>query len=284
MQDHLGSTSGTTDSSGTVSSTISYFSFGAIRSSTGTSPTDKKFTGQRLDNTGLYYYNARYYDPAIGRFISADTIVTNPANPQSLNRYSYCLNNPLKYTDPTGHAEEDLPDPYEDGQLGWSEGQWYIVTDGEWCPMVNNATNELIECYKDSTFTTWSEFMGYMGVSDIRPVPGKFSTQHKPENAYLSGEIYVQLVKLNSGYISILGIVDKQQVADRIRNEAAIFDSIGEGLTQSIPQEYMFGGLALFGIADVPAAVCVLLFYAGCAKGGDFLRDWADWVEDQWYD
>ena len=52
-------------------------------------PTDIKFTGQRLDDTGLYYYNARYYDANIGRFISADTIIPNPANPQSFNRYSY---------------------------------------------------------------------------------------------------------------------------------------------------------------------------------------------------
>ncbi|MFC1953475.1 RHS repeat-associated core domain-containing protein, partial [Chloroflexota bacterium] len=73
-------------------------------------PTDKLFTGQRLDGTGLYYYNARYYDPEIGRFISPDTIIPNPANPQSFNRYSYVLNNPLRYTDPTGHwpSREDV--------------------------------------------------------------------------------------------------------------------------------------------------------------------------------
>jgi RHS repeat-associated protein len=108
LQDHLGSTSGTADASGTLVSTISYFSFGDSRNSTGTLPTDKLFTGQRLDTTGLYYYGARYYDPGIGRFISADTIVPNPVDPQSLNRYSYCLNNPLKYVDPTAH------DAYED--------------------------------------------------------------------------------------------------------------------------------------------------------------------------
>ncbi|MEA1958812.1 MAG: RHS repeat-associated core domain-containing protein [Chloroflexota bacterium] len=82
---------------------IKYLPFGATRSATGTLDTDKLFTGQRLDDTGLYYYNARYYDATIGRFISADTIVQDPANPQSLNRYSYCLNNPLKYIDPSGH-------------------------------------------------------------------------------------------------------------------------------------------------------------------------------------
>ena len=58
----------------------------------------------RLDDSGLYYHNARYYDASIGRFISADTVVPDPADPQHLNRYTYCLNNPLKYTDPTGRA------------------------------------------------------------------------------------------------------------------------------------------------------------------------------------
>ena len=46
---------------------------------------------------------ARDYDPRLGRWLSADTIVPNPANPQSLNRYSYVYNNPLKYIDPSGH-------------------------------------------------------------------------------------------------------------------------------------------------------------------------------------
>ena len=52
---------------------------------------------------GLYFYNARYYDPALGRFASADTIVPQPENPQNLNRYSYCGSNPLKYVDSSGH-------------------------------------------------------------------------------------------------------------------------------------------------------------------------------------
>ncbi|OGO23025.1 MAG: hypothetical protein A2144_11670 [Chloroflexi bacterium RBG_16_50_9] len=100
-QDHLGGTSVVSDASGALVNSIKYTPWGLTRA--GDVPTDKKFTGQRLDNTGLYYYGARYYDPQIGRFISPDTIVPSPANPQSLNRYSYVLNNPLKYTDPSGH-------------------------------------------------------------------------------------------------------------------------------------------------------------------------------------
>jgi len=55
------------------------------------------------EDTGLYYYNARYYDPELGRFIQADPIVPSPDNPQTLNRYAYCGNNPLKYIDPSGY-------------------------------------------------------------------------------------------------------------------------------------------------------------------------------------
>ena len=71
---------------------------------------DRLFTGQRLDRTGLYYYNARYYDPEIGRFISADTLAPDPYNPQSRNKYTYCFNNPLKYNDPSGNWPRWLDD------------------------------------------------------------------------------------------------------------------------------------------------------------------------------
>ena len=65
--------------------------------------TDKEFTWQCHDGTGLYYYNARYYDPTIGRFISPDPLIPGAGNPQAWNRYVYCLNNPLAYVDPLGY-------------------------------------------------------------------------------------------------------------------------------------------------------------------------------------
>jgi RHS repeat-associated protein len=75
-----------------------------------TADTDRLYTGQRFDAaTGLYYYNARYYDPTLARFISPDTIVPGVGDPQAWNRYAYVLGNPLRYTDPSGHCEARSP-------------------------------------------------------------------------------------------------------------------------------------------------------------------------------
>ena len=57
---------------------------------------------EHLTKLGLIYANARLYDPLLGRFLSPDPYIQDPDNPQNFNRYSYCLNNPLKYTDPSG--------------------------------------------------------------------------------------------------------------------------------------------------------------------------------------
>jgi RHS repeat-associated protein len=63
------------------------------------------YTGHTaLASSGLIYMRARNYDPEIGRFITADTVVPDPLSSQDHNRYSYAVNNPLKYTDPTGNT------------------------------------------------------------------------------------------------------------------------------------------------------------------------------------
>ena len=63
------------------------------------------YTGhEMLSKYGLINMDGRVYDPALGRFLSPDNYVQEPENSQNFNRYSYCLNNPLKYTDPTGQV------------------------------------------------------------------------------------------------------------------------------------------------------------------------------------
>ena len=107
--DHLGSSSLLAkrgSNANVAGSRTFYLPFGGYR---GTAPsqgiTDRDFTGQKENmELGLMYYNARYYVPGIGRFASADTIVPDPANPQSYNRYSYVNNRPLNFTDPSGHC------------------------------------------------------------------------------------------------------------------------------------------------------------------------------------
>ena len=108
--DHLGGTIRVMDSSFAAVDGMRYEPYGEDRDSGDSLNTDRKFTGQTEDETvGLYWYQSRAYDPEIGRFCSPDPIVPAPGNPQSLNRYSYVYNNPLKYTDPTGHysVEDD---------------------------------------------------------------------------------------------------------------------------------------------------------------------------------
>ncbi len=117
--DHLGSASRTSDTNGAQIKALWYDPWGKEAASSGSVTVKYKFTGQEFDGstTGLYYYRARYYDPALGRFLSADTLVPSPGHPQSFNRYSYVLGNPLRYIDPTGHCIPGEPGcPYdEDG-------------------------------------------------------------------------------------------------------------------------------------------------------------------------
>jgi RHS repeat-associated protein len=66
------------------------------------------YTGQRLySESDLLYYESRYYDPVLSYFVTGDTIAIDPTNPQTLNRYSYVLGNPLNHRDPTGHCGTD---------------------------------------------------------------------------------------------------------------------------------------------------------------------------------
>jgi RHS repeat-associated protein len=104
LGDHLGSTSLTVDMSAARTGELRYKPYGETRFSYGITPTTYKFTGQREQvEIGLYYFQARWLDASLGRFISADTIIPEPGSPLSWDRYLYTRGNPLKYIDPSGH-------------------------------------------------------------------------------------------------------------------------------------------------------------------------------------
>ncbi|MCG3113837.1 MAG: hypothetical protein MCM46_18690 [Candidatus Manganitrophus sp. SB1] len=102
--DHLGSTSVVTDQAGGKIAEYIYRPYGDNFLIAGSDFRYKYTSQEKDDQTGLYFYNARYYDPVLARFISPDSILPDLANPQAFNRYSYVYNNPLIYTDPTGHC------------------------------------------------------------------------------------------------------------------------------------------------------------------------------------
>jgi RHS repeat-associated protein len=97
--DGLGSITSLSTNPGTVSDSFVYDSFGNVASSTGVFVQPFRYTGREWDaETGLYYYRARYYDPAVGRFLNEDPIGFKGGN----NFYAYVGNNPQNWADPSG--------------------------------------------------------------------------------------------------------------------------------------------------------------------------------------
>ena len=112
-RDYLGSITHITDANGMLKQELSYDAWGRLRNPSNqqlygadSQPTlflGRGYTGhEHLNELGLINMNARLYDPVLGRFLSPDPYVQNPSSTQNLNRYSYCLNNPLRYNDPNG--------------------------------------------------------------------------------------------------------------------------------------------------------------------------------------
>lgn len=125
LSDHINSTSITVDGAGDLLTTVKYTAFGEVRS--GDSTTDYQYTGQRNEaEIGLYYYVARFYDPQLARFISADTIIPEPGSIKGYDRYAYVNGNPISFNDLSGHRFCDTADGTCDG--GGSRGSGGVIS------------------------------------------------------------------------------------------------------------------------------------------------------------
>ena len=110
LRDYQGSVVAVTDEKGNVKGHMDYDAFGGRRPILGLTQLDsiiesfpRGYTGhEHLDLLGLIHMNGRVYDPKLGRFLSADPFIQFSNNLQSYNRFSYVLNNPMSYTDPSG--------------------------------------------------------------------------------------------------------------------------------------------------------------------------------------
>ena len=108
--DELGSTTHVTDENGNVYNYYEYDAFGNFLTKAENVPNRFCFTGEQYDPlTSQYYLRARFYNPAIGRFLNEDTYYGD-----GLNLYAYCHNNPVGYVDPSGHAKTKKQTPIND--------------------------------------------------------------------------------------------------------------------------------------------------------------------------
>ena len=103
--DHLGTPRLITGNGGVQIALHTYTPFGTELTSPAQDPEALKFTGHERDAAALDYMHARYYNAVMRRFLSPDPVLGESPNPQSWNTYSYALNNPSKFTDPTGQEE-----------------------------------------------------------------------------------------------------------------------------------------------------------------------------------
>ncbi len=145
VRDNLGSITAVTDSAGNVLQRLSYDPWGTLRDpvtlvpfAPGDEPElllGRGYTGhEHLPWFGMVNMNARLYDPATGRFLNPDPLVQDPTSTQSFNRYSYCLNNPLRYSDPTGR---DILYITDGGEIVYREHsstiEWNYLLSGVTC-------------------------------------------------------------------------------------------------------------------------------------------------------
>ncbi|MEQ8433851.1 MAG: RHS repeat-associated core domain-containing protein [Oceanicaulis sp.] len=126
--DHLGSASAATDAAGNILWTESYTPFGEIRHDPAANRDETGYTGHVRDAaSGLVYAQARFYHPALGRFLSPDPVGFADMGPGYFNRYAYTINDPVNYTDPTGEEAYLISRPTGYGN---ANHMFVLVTDG----------------------------------------------------------------------------------------------------------------------------------------------------------
>ncbi|TGL62923.1 SpvB/TcaC N-terminal domain-containing protein [Leptospira sarikeiensis] len=165
------------DNAQTVSK-IQYEPYGEAFVQRGNQDFDPKYNSQELDKeTNFYFYNARYYDPQIARFTSADSVIDGAVDTQGWNRFSYVKGNPINYKDPTGHCVGGL----------WT---YFAATCSGATKAESSDVDQRIHYMRNSSFLKTAYVVNAMQPSNV---PGYFIGQLpgiKEATDYLNEELY----------------------------------------------------------------------------------------------
>ena len=219
--DHLGSYTHITDSSRQVIRALHFDPWGNVKADTNWTVFadrepgelvsdfcfDRGFTGhEHYADLNIINMNGRLYDPVIARFFSPDNFVQEPGSTQSYNRYSYCLNNPLQYVDPSG--ELSFNDWYIDSKrnLQWFESTSdYVEVDGE----IYSRVGSVVICFSKNGQRIYGDEYG--GIHYLSPLDEVVISKAKQQEALSSSEIEIGLnypqnvVTYGSSTFSIVG-------------------------------------------------------------------------------
>ncbi|SDW76863.1 RHS repeat-associated core domain-containing protein [Paenibacillus sp. CF384] len=239
------------DTSGQVINSYSYDEWGTVTQQTGGLANSFKYAGEIQDSeTGLYYLRARYYDSTVGRFINEDTYEGQINNPLSLNLYTYVMNNPLIYVDPTGNYCVSADGKYAHAGVcdNGAKGSIYMGDD-QYIP----AGTEIIENGK---------VKGYMGVMGPPDPKGYGSGNFWDIHPIFS---VIESASDNFSYNSITRTYFKDPFV-----AYQLIDDIPKSTDQSLVQGGVLTGaaklaeklskLANIGLTEATATVSILLF------------------------
>ncbi|MDI7186105.1 polymorphic toxin type 10 domain-containing protein [Leptospira santarosai] len=177
LTDQVDSVSHVLDDEGNTLSQIQYQPYGETFVQRGDLNFSPKYNSQELDReSGFYFYNARYYDPGIARFTSADTLIPDEYNSQGWNRFAYVYNNPIGAKDPTGHVPQDENAGFKDASKNIAKNALDSVKSALSAPtpvnaVVNSAVAtgkgvyELAKDYK-GTYNSAKDFAGKLTSKD----------------------------------------------------------------------------------------------------------------------
>ncbi len=181
---------------------------------------------EMLDEFGLINMNGRCYDPVVGRFLSPDIVVQNPNYTQSYNRYSYCVNNPLKYSDPSGWV-------YDRGWLRWRtpsdvgsrQRAIDLIYSKTWKPGEFNELAGLLDMAGGNSLNNAGEPVDLLGIYANNV---KMSIGNMEKNSIILNPALVASVK--EKYLKCIAEQDYEGAANEIINGFKFNDMLGHNV------------------------------------------------------